>query len=448
MNKSTKILLGVKDPHLMLNENLKDKNNKIDPIEENNDYVIIHLIQTYPVHCPHCGQLMTKNGFKEVNYLAPSLHYKPTVWSIKKQKYICKPSIKCPETVTSFASIEDVKYRDHISKAIKQKVMMDLTLNISQKDLAKEHGISDGTVRRVIDHLDQNFRPNYHWLPRHIAFDDFKSGRFAPSGMSMILMNIENKRTLDILPSRQNSALRSYFLRYDRSARLAVQTVTVDLYTPYRCLIQELFPNAIIIADHFHIVAQAHRALNTIRIQAMKRTGKGTHEWRALKVFWKLILTPSSRLKYDNYKSRRNFGHAQLTDVEVVHRLLSFDEELKQAYNYYQHLIDVVSTRDKDGLMTLLSVKLTVLPLALQKVQRTLRSHKQEIINSFDYDCYTNGPIEGTNNKIKVIKRTAYGFRNFFHFRARILIALPNTYVAINWKSKQATHAKIQTQAA
>ncbi|PTM26152.1 hypothetical protein DA797_08380 [Limosilactobacillus reuteri] len=44
--------------------------------------------------------------------------------------------------------------------------------------------------------------------------------------------------------------------------------------------------------------------------------------------------------------------------------------------------------------------------------------------NSFKYDTYTNGPIEGTNNKIKVIKRTAYGFRNFFNFRIRILLAL------------------------
>ncbi|MCC4477057.1 ISL3 family transposase, partial [Limosilactobacillus reuteri] len=92
----------------------------------------------------------------------------------------------------------------------------------SQSDLAKELNVSDWTIRRVITNLDQFFKPNYHWLPRHIAFDDFKSGRFAPSGMSMILMNIENKRTLDIILSRKNSYLRKYFLRYDRSARLAV----------------------------------------------------------------------------------------------------------------------------------------------------------------------------------------------------------------------------------
>ena len=206
------------------------------------------------------------------------MHYEPTIWSIRKQKYLCKPSLDCPQTITKVARVEGVKYRHHISQAIKRRIMMQLTANESQTDIAKELGISDWTVRRVIFNLDQFFKPNYHWLPRHNAFDDFKSGRFAPSGMSMILMNIENHRTLDIILSRRSRYLRNYFLRYDRSARLAAQTVTVDLYTPYRHLIQELFPHAIIIADHFHVVAQAYRALNQIRIKAMNRAGKGTHQ--------------------------------------------------------------------------------------------------------------------------------------------------------------------------
>ena len=350
--------------------------------------------------------------------------------------------------MTKIAAVKDIDYRDHIAWEIKQYAMMLLTTNQSQKDLARTLGVSDWTVRSVTMNLDNAFKPNYRWLPRHIAFDDFKSGRMAPSGMSMILMDIENHRTLDIILSRRNSYLRSYFLRYDRSVRLAVRTVTVDLYTPYRHLIHELFPNAIIIVDHFHVVAQAYRALNQIRIQTMNRFGKGTHQWRALKHFWKLILTPVSKLKYDNYWSRANFGHAQLTDVEVIHRLLDFDEDLKQAYLYYQDLIYAINQRSRTRLRKILETKLTQFPSSLQRVQRTLRLHKEEIFHSFKYDTYTNGPVEGTNNKIKVIKRVAYGFRNFANFRIRILLSLPNTYFAINWKNKQTAHAKVQARAA
>lgn len=443
MDYSTKTALGIKDCHLEL-----DTKHYQDPIEDQGSFIVVHLIQSYPHHCPLCGQLMKRNGFKIVRNFGPALHYKPTIWSIRKQKYICKPSQSCPKTVTGFAKVTDIKYHDHIALAVKQRIMMQLSNNESQIDIAKSLDVSDWTVRRLIFKLDQAFKPNYHWLPRHIAFDDFKSGRFAPSGMSMILMNIENKRVLDIILSRRSRYLYDYFLRYDRLARLAVQTVTVDLYTPYRHLIHQLFPHALIIADHFHVVAQAYRALNQIRINVMNRVGKGTHQWRALKRFWKLILTPSGSLKYDNYWSRRNFHYAQLTDVEVVHRLLSYDKDLKLAYRYYQNLILAISHRNQTELQNLLAIKWTLLPQPLQKVQRTLRIHKEEIIASFKYESYTNGPVEGTNNKIKVIKRTAYGFRNFFNFRARILLALPNSYIAINWKNKIAARAKKLARAA
>ncbi|MFY9377039.1 MAG: transposase, partial [Peptococcia bacterium] len=51
---------------------------------------------------------------------------------------------------------------------------------------------------------------------------------------------------------------------------------------------------------------------------------------------------------------------------------------------------------------------------------RTILNWKQEFLNSFDVP-YTNGCIEGFNNKIKVIKRNAFGFKIFNRFRTRIL---------------------------
>ncbi len=105
-------------------------------------------------------------------------------------------------------------------------------------------------------------------------------------------------------------------------------------------------------------------------------------------------------------------------------------EELRIAYNYYQTLVDAVDHENQGELQSLLQRKLTSLPFKLQKVQRTLRQHQNEIIRSFRHHL-SNGPIEGTNNKIKVIKRTAYGFRNFFHFRVRILMALKNPHIMV-----------------
>jgi len=59
---------------------------------------------------------------------------------------------------------------------------------------------------------------------------------------------------------------------------------------------------------------------------------------------------------------------------------------------------------------------------AFQRCVRTLRNWEMEILNSFIFGC-TNGFLEGINNHTKVMKRNAYGFRNFERARARILLA-------------------------
>ncbi len=58
----------------------------------------------------------------------------------------------------------------------------------------------------------------------------------------------------------------------------------------------------------------------------------------------------------------------------------------------------------------------------LKRVLRTFKKFDRFIFNTFKYPGLSNGPIEGLNNKIKVLKRNAYGYRNYSHFRARILL--------------------------
>ena len=63
MDNSIRTALGIKDTHLEL-----DTNTKEDSIADHGDYIVVHLVQSYPMHCPHCGRLMYKNGIKIVNY--------------------------------------------------------------------------------------------------------------------------------------------------------------------------------------------------------------------------------------------------------------------------------------------------------------------------------------------------------------------------------------------
>ncbi|MDY2513399.1 transposase, partial [Weissella confusa] len=150
----------------------------------------------------------------------------------------------------------------------------------------------------------------------NIAFDDFKSGKFATSGMSMILIDSVNHRILDVMKDRGAGQLRAYFNQYSPAARAAVKTITVDLFTPYRAMIKDLFPNANIVADRFHVVTQAYRELNKVRISVMKQFGSDSKEYRQLKRFWKLLMKHETALDYTTRKNRINFKHAYLTDKE------------------------------------------------------------------------------------------------------------------------------------
>ncbi|GBG94677.1 hypothetical protein LFYK43_11360 [Ligilactobacillus salitolerans] len=136
-----------------------------------------------------------------------------------------------------------------------------------------------------------------------------------------------------------------------------------------------------------------------------------------------------------------------LTDSEVVDRLLKMSPELAQAYKYYQELLLAVHRKDAVLLKELLN-ETQELPEVMKKVNKTLLEHFDEIVNSFK-TSYSNGPVEGTNNKIKVIKKTAYGFRNFANFRLRILLALKTSFLSMNMRReiKKATRP-IQEQAA
>ncbi|WP_459446334.1 ISL3 family transposase [Ligilactobacillus salivarius] len=409
MDNNIKLLLGITDPNLT-----------IDPKYQYTSYIEEKIIK-------NSKTLMLHNGTKVVNNVHLSSAGKKLVLSIRKQKYLCP---ECKKTAT--AKFKDTNYHDHFSNAVKAKLVRDLSLSRPMCEIAADSFTSSNTIIRSLESVENNFKVNRNWLPSHLSLDDFKSGkRFSSSGMSMCLINAVNHRIIDIIPERNNKFLRNYFIQYSYKARLSVMTITVDLYAPYRSLIKELFPNAFIIADKFHVVTQAYTAMNKIRIRVMKEYGTGTHEYRALKRFWKLLLKNQDDVDYHRYYPRINFKYAELSDSEVLDRLFDMSSELKTSYEYYQLLLQMYRKNSRQLLNLLTDTSSWNLPPEMRQALKTIKKHKTEIENSFVLPRLTNGPIEGVNNHIKVIKRIAYGYNNFKHFRLRILLSLKNNVILV-----------------
>lgn len=210
-------------------------------------------------------------------------------------------------------------------------------------------------------------------------------------------------------------------------------------------MIHDLFPHAQIIADRFHVVSQVYRALNIIRIRTMKSYGSDSRAYRQLKRYWKLLLKDETQLNYTDFQKRRNYRYAYLTEQEIIDRLLTLSPELRAAYHFYQDVLYTVRHKDFSQLQTILTTtqepRYYQLPEPMKNARRTLRKHLSESQNSFIYQ-FPNGPIEGANNKIKVIKRTAYGFRNFNMFRLRILIAFKDSFYPQSYRQKATKFVK------
>lgn len=88
--------------------------------------------------------------------------------------------------------------------------------------------------------------------------------------MSFIYCDSKSKQIVDIVEDRRLFKLKEYFYKFDRESRIAVETIVIDIYSPYIPLIKELFPNAKIIVDRFHIVQLFSRSFNKTRIKYMQ----------------------------------------------------------------------------------------------------------------------------------------------------------------------------------
>ena len=242
-------------------------------------------------------------------------------------------------------------------------------------------------------------------MPHAISIDEFR-GNAGGEKFQCILTDPENKKVLDILPNRKSEDLYRYFLKF--KDRHNVKYVVIDMSGPYRCLAKTVFPRAQIVADKYHVVRQVAWAFENVRKAEQKRF----HEQRRkyFKRSRKLLLKHPDKLTPDEAKQ--------------VESMLIISERLRQAYVLKNEFYKVMDSKNSyEAKKNLARWNMLCCGYNLPEFYdcfKAFTNWQKEILNSFDVP-YTNGYTEGINNKIKVIKRNAYGVRNFERFRNRIL---------------------------
>ncbi|MDS8299908.1 ISL3 family transposase [Streptococcus pneumoniae] len=402
-------LLDIKDPNIQI----------LDIINKDTHKEIIAKLDYDAPSCPECGNQLKKYDFQKPSKI-PYLETTgmPTRILLRKRRFKC---YQCSKMMVAETSI--VKKNHQIPRIINQKIAQKLIEKISMTDIAHQLAISTSTVIRKLN--DFHFECNFRNLPEIMSWDvetvrevTVSIGRWK---MSFIAQDFKKLNIIAVLVGRTQAIIRNHFLRYDRAIRCQVKIITMDMFSPYYALAKQIFPCAKIVLDRFHIVQHLSRAMSRVRVQIMNQFHRKSHEYKAIKRYWKLIQQDSRKLS-DKRFYRPTF-RMHLTNKEILDKLLSYSEDLKHHYHLYQLLLFHFQNKETEKFFGLIEDNLKQVHPIFQTVFKTFLKDKEKIINALQLH-YSNAKLEATNNLIKLIKRNVFGFRNFENFKKRIFIAL------------------------
>ena len=226
---------------------------------------------------------------------------------------------------------------------------------------------------------------------------------------ALVVSDLDQGCVLTVLPERTKEALEAYLATWTAEQRAAVTDVALDLWEPYHLAVRAWLPTAQITADRFHVMQNL-----TDRVTEARRTIQ-----RAAPEEEKAHLKGCRWLVVKNADDLSDEEQAKLEAMFVVAPALKRLHDLKEAFRAVfetapdrptamDQLTDWVHDVEESGLTS------------LTKFVTTLRNWWEVILNYF-HERLSSGFVEGMNTKLKLIKRLAYGYRNFTHFRLRVL---------------------------
>jgi transposase len=262
-------------------------------------------------------------------------------------------------------------------------------------------------VERYFRHgLTRQFREwHARRCPRLLGIDEHFFTR--KKGFATTLCDLGNHKVYDVVLGRSEASLEAYFLSLE--GKDAVRLVCMDLATSYRALVRKHFPRARIVADRFHVIRiinhhflacwrdlDAVGSRNRGLLSLMRRHRHNLRAEQQLRLAAYLEAHPALDLIY-RFKQR------------LCYLLLKKHRSRRQCQSLIPRFLRAVAQLRQAGLAQLV------------QLGQTLAAWSQEIVAMWRF-TKNNGITEGFHNKMELINRQAYGFRNFQNYRLRVKV--------------------------
>ena len=244
----------------------------------------------------------------------------------------------------------------------------------------------------------------------------WRRGRWRIPQWCTSVVDVGGHQLIDIVPGKTANSAEAWFRSQPTEWLEGIRWAVLDMSGPYRTAYDRVLPNALQVADPFHVIRLANQRLDEVR----RRVQNETHGHRGRKgdplYGARRLLTAASERISDRGRTRLR----GLLDAGDPHG------EVRTAWHAKETVRDIY---DIDSIAVALQYTLQLAddlqdescPPEINKLGRTIARWTPQITN-WHISKVTNGPTEALNNLIKRIKRAAFGLPNFANYRIRALL--------------------------
>ena len=365
--------------------------------------------------CPFCEKTtysIHQNHWRMIHDLSWS--EKPVLLKINRRQFKCH---KCQKVFSENLNFVDKSkgYTKRLARDIVEQV-----LNSNIHSVAKRNDLSDEEVESMLKaQVSQILNINLSQVKR-LGIDEIALVKGQGNYLA-VLVDLDTRKPIELVKSRRIEEIREVIVKWGSQVLEQIVEVSMDLWSPYKSLVEELMPNANITADRFHVMKQVNDELD-----AMRKSEKKAAMDLDNKLERDRILAGLNKSKYSLIKNEDSLNEQQkerLNNVLEVSPILAKMHALKEEFR------DIFESTKSWGesiinLLDWMHNGLSYFPKSIGTMIRWFG----EVVGYFDGRT-TSGTVEGINNKLKLIKRLGYGFRNFSNFRLRSLL---NWHFSIN----------------
>jgi transposase len=356
------------------------------------------------LRCPLCGSAeVIVRGRSVRRFRTVPIGSKPVYLALPVPRVECRACGAIRQVKIGFAD-RRVSY----TRAFR-RYALELSRYMTIKDVAEHLGISWDVIKEIQkEDLQRRFgRPKLKHL-RRIAIDEISTAK--GHRYLTIVLDLESGAVVHVGRGKGGDALKDFWTRL-RASGAKIEAVATDMSPAYIVAVTTHLPGATLVFDRFHVMKLYNDKLSELR-RGLYRQLKDTMQKKVLKgVRWLLLK------REENLDPARN-------EPERLQEALRLNEPLAIAYYLKEELNEVWEQEDQQAAQALLMEWILYAESTgiriLKDFAKTLRFHAWGILAWYDYSIST-GPLEGTNNKIKTMKRQAYGFRDTEFLRLKIL---------------------------